>query len=115
MLKKTLIATATAGLIAAGSLAASTGAASASGFYVGGPNFSFGFNSPSFVPRPHKVCQPVFRTVQWWKFGRMHTSVVKVGEKCFWTGGNRGRFPGPFPGQFQGPHPGPWAWQQHPW
>jgi hypothetical protein len=105
MLKKTLIGTAAAAFIAAGSLAATTGTASASGVYVSGPHFSFGFGTPGYFPKPHKVCQPVFKTVKWWQWGRQHTSVIKVGEKCTWVNGN----PGPFPSKY--PKPGP----SHPW
>jgi len=104
MLKKTLIATTTAGLIAAGSLATATGASAT----VVGP----GHYRPHV--QPVRICQPVFKNVTWWWFGQPHWRVIKVGEKCHWV------FPpkhvaGPFPwhGPNAGPHPGPYPTKPH--
>ena len=73
MLRKTLIGSAAAALIAAGATVAATGTASASGITVSGPNFAIGFGTPGFYPKPfppRQVCQPVFKTVQFWKWGK---------------------------------------------
>ena len=76
MMKKTLIATATAGLIAAGAMVGTTSTASAAGVYFGGPGWSVGIgDGPGWrgPQRPHRVCEPVFRTVRWWdRWGRPH-------------------------------------------
>ena len=104
MFKKTLIAAAAAGLIAAGSLATATVAAAAGpsghgyqqgrgtasgqnfgGVYFGGPGWSIGFATPGFQPRhfrPRQVCKPVFKRVSWWRHGRLQSRVIKVGERC---------------------------------
>jgi hypothetical protein len=119
MLKKTLLATATAGMIAAGALATAGSAAAAphgpyggpnGGFQFGGPNWTFQFNAG---PRHHpkRICKPVFRQVKWWdRYGRPHWKRVAVGRKCFivrphhnrhhnwngpnWDGGYN--YPGPY-------------------
>jgi hypothetical protein len=114
MLKKTLVGTAAAAFIAAGATVATTGAASASGVSIHTPGFSVGFYSPGFFPKPlppRKVCEPVFKTVKWWQWGKLHSSVVKVGENCHWVSGNPGPFP---PKPYPLPKPGPWAGQQGP-
>jgi hypothetical protein len=111
MLKKTLIATATAGLIAAGGLATATGASAApvtGAIHVG--IATAGYHAPWF--RPHRVCQPVFKRVSYWYHGHRHSRVIKTGVRCRWgnpqwhAGGpwhhpGRDHHPGP------GPHPGP--------
>ena len=95
MFKKTILATATAGLIALGALGATTSAASAGGGYggqgsgsmqFGGPGFSmqFGFGNQNHNYHPQKFCKPVVKKVKWWdRRGRPHWRVVVVGQKCF--------------------------------
>ncbi len=101
MMKKTLIATATAGLIAAGTMVATTGTASAAGMYFGGPGWSVGIgDGEGHGWRRHharQVCEPVYRTVRWWDhWGRPHVRQVVVDQECHWTRGWGG--PGPNPG-----------------
>jgi hypothetical protein len=126
MLKKTLIATATAGMIAAGTLATTTAASAAGpahgptpgfGIQFGGPGWSVGIGAPRFhappPPRPHRVCQPVFKRVSWWHHGHRQWRVIKVGERCHWVYPGR-HHRGPFPGPHPGPRPGwPAAYGQH--
>ncbi len=110
MLKKTLIATATAGLIAAGALTSAT-VASAAPMYGGDPGRSIGH--PGYPPppyfRPHRICEPEFKRVSYWSYGHRHWRLIKVGERCHWvypqwnTGGPH---PGPWPHPQPGPHPG---------
>lgn len=100
MLKKTLLATATAGLISAGALVGTAGSASAASINFGGPGWHVGIGTgPGFIgPRPRQVCQPVFQTVRWWdRWGRPHVKQVVVRQECRWVFG---------PGPFQGPKPG---------
>ena len=89
MLKKTLIATAAAGLLSVGALTATTSAASAAGIYFGGPGWSVGIGGPTFGPyRPHRVCKPVYKTVKWWdRWHRPHFRKVVVRQTCYWTYG----------------------------
>jgi hypothetical protein len=106
VMKKTLIAAATAGLIAAGTMVATTGTASAAGVYFGGPGWSVGVGGPNFGPdRPHQACRPVFKTVRWWdNWGRPHFRNVFVRQECSWNFG-----PGRGPGRHwddRGPNPG---------
>ncbi len=115
MLKKTLIATATAGLISAGALVGTATTAAAhgpggpgGGVQFGGPGWSvqFGFGNQH---RPRQVCRPVFQTVKWWdRWGRPHFKRVVVRQECNWVY-RPGPYPGPFPGQYPGwggPNPG---------
>ncbi|CAN5374676.1 hypothetical protein BH10PSE9_BH10PSE9_20820 [soil metagenome] len=117
MFKKTLIGTAAAALIATGATIATTGTASASGITFSGPNFAIGFGTPGFHPLPlppRQVCTPVYKTVQFWKWGKLRTATVQVGQNCYWVGGGNGN-PGPFPPKpYPFAKPGPWAWQQGP-
>ena len=94
MFKKTILATATAGLIALGALGAMTSAASAGGygdsgpggFQFGGPGWSLQLGLDSGHPNfhPQKICKPVFKKVKWWdRRGHPHWSFVVVGQKCF--------------------------------
>ena len=109
MMKKTLIATATAGLIAAGAMVGTTSTASAAGVYFGGPGWSVGIGGPGFGPqRPHQVCQPVFKSVRWWdRYGRPHIRQVVVRQECHWAFGPGGGWDrGPNPGWGHGPNPG---------
>ena len=84
MLKNTLIATATAGLIAAGAMVGTTSTASAASVYFGGPGWSVGIGSPGWGGhRPHQVCQPVLGSVRWWdNWGRPHFKTVVVRQEC---------------------------------
>jgi hypothetical protein len=90
MITKTLLTTATAALIAAGSLGASTTTASAhwhghhggpGGIFFGDSGFSIGFVGPS----GHKVCSPIIRTLKQWSpyYGWTFQNVV-VGQDCHW-------------------------------
>ena len=112
MLKKTLIATAAAGMIAAGSLVATTVGASASGpsIQFGGPGWNVQIGN--FGGRHHnRNCRPVVKTVKYWKWGRPHWRQVVVGYDCHRRGPRHGGpppFPGPgFPGWGGG---GGWGW-----
>lgn len=99
MMKKTLIATATAGLIAAGAMLGTTGTASAASVQFGGPGWSVGVG-PGYGPgwRHHpRECRPVYKTVRWWdRWGHPHFKKVVVGRDCRLGG----------PGPWQGPNPG---------
>ena len=115
MMKKTLIATATAGLIAAGAMVATTGTASAAGVYFGGPGWSVGSNDGHSWrgDRPHRECRPVLKTVRWWdNWGHPHFKQVVVGQDCRWDHGPRDGWDhrGPNPGWGYGPNPG-WGWR----
>lgn len=103
MFKQTLIATATAGLIALGGLGATTTAASAASIQFGGPNWNvqIGNGYPGPRPffhemRPKPVCTPVTRTVKWWDhWNRPHWTVMVVGQTCTYPGqGNWNKGPG---------------------
>ena len=122
MLKKTFIATATAGLIAAGALVGTATSASAAGVYFGGPGWSVGIGGPGWGPqRPHQVCKPVFKTVKWWDhWGKPHFKKIVVSQRCWWSYGPYQHRNGNYPHQGQwggngqygqwggnGPHPGP--------
>jgi hypothetical protein len=109
MLKKTAIATATAGLLALGTLAIPS-AASAGGYgpgpsvNIGGPGWSLQFGAP-----PPHACRPVYKNVKWWdRWGRPHWKKIQVRD-CH-RHGPPPPFYGPGPG-FYGPGPygpGPW-------
>ncbi len=97
MLKKTLIATAAAGMIAAGSLVATTvGASAGAAVQFGGPGWNVQIGN--FGHGKHnRHCRPIVKTVKYWKWGRPHWRQVVVGYDCHRRGP-----PGP-------PFPGPWA------
>ena len=93
MFTKTLAATATAALIAAGSLGATTTTASAhyhghSGIYFGGSGFGIGIGVPGYVDYSglQKVCEPVFQTKKVWDayYGWTYTKVF-VGKECHYV------------------------------
>ena len=91
MMKKTLIAAATAGLIAVGALVGTTSTASAAGVPLGGPGYS--------TQKPHQECRPVYKTVRWWdKQGHRHFKKVVIRQKCYQTYGPGGDGHGPNPG-----------------
>ena len=86
MLKKTLIATAAAGMIAAGAMVGTASTASAASFYFGAPGFGFRIGHP--YRYGHRVCHPVFRIRRWFdRYGRPHHRRVIVGRRCHWTYG----------------------------
>ena len=113
MLKKTLIAAATAGLIGLGMVGTTTSASAAgASAQFGGPGWSItignGQYHPGYQYHPQQFCQPIVKKVKWWdRFGYPHWSQVVVGQKCpppFHPPHNNGPFPGG-PGN-QGPFPG---------
>lgn len=77
---KTLIATATAALIAAGTLAAGTGSASAT-------SYKYSYNAGQYITKviyvPKKVCKPVYEEVSWYDYYGWHTKTVYAGENCY--------------------------------
>ena len=78
MIKKILLASATAGLIATGTLAASTVGASAGssgyGVQIGSGTFSIGYRG-----HQQRGCRATYRRVQWWDYyGRPHWKRVRV-------------------------------------
>jgi hypothetical protein len=88
MFKQTLIAAATAVLLAAGSLAvASPAAAATSGsfsFSVNGPHFAIAVgNRPTVYP--HRVCTPIYKRVYYRYHGHRYSRLVKVGVSCHWV------------------------------
>jgi hypothetical protein len=116
MLKKTLIAAATAGLIGLGMVGTTTSASAAGAqAQFGGPGWSVTIGSGNYNPynqyKPGKFCTPIVKKVKWWdRFGYPHWSQVVVGQKCpppkfppFPPHGPFPHNPGPFPG---GPFPG---------
>ena len=85
MFKRTLLATATAGLIAAGVMVGTSGTASAQGFFFGGPGWGIGVGAG-----PGRECRPIFRTERWFdRWGRMHFRRVYAGQDCHWYGPRR--------------------------
>jgi hypothetical protein len=93
MLKKKLIATAAAGMIAVGSLVATTVGASASSgfsgsFSFGGPGWSLQFGNPGYGRHHNRHCRPIVKTVKFWKWGRPHWRQVVVGYDCHRRGGH---------------------------
>jgi hypothetical protein len=86
MITKTLIATATAALIAAGSLTAMTSTASAKSWGYG---HGYGYGAPAIHLGAyggyvgHKVCHNVFKRVFWQDYyGYQHVKKVFVGKRC---------------------------------
>ena len=107
MFRKTLIATAAAGMLAAGSLVASTATASAHGTGVsgsiqfGGPGWNVQIGTPGFRGQPQQSCRPIVKTVKYWQWGRPHWRQVVVGYDCHRRGPPRRvpQYPGfPSPG-----------------
>ena len=70
MFTKTVLGVTAAAFIAAGSLGASTTTASATGIYVGGNGFYFGYNDhPNYGK---KICKPILKKIKWrdrWGYG----------------------------------------------
>ena len=113
MMKKTLIATATAGLIAAGAMVATTGTASAAASISAAPAGASASATRLRPQRPQRECRPVLKTVRWWdNWGRPHFKQVVVGQDCAGTTAlaAAGTSAGPNPGWGYGPNPG-WGWR----
>jgi hypothetical protein len=110
MLRKTLIATAAAGMLAAGSLVASPASAHGTGasgsIQFGGPGWNVQIGTPGIYGHQNPYCKPIVKTVKYWQWGRPYWRQVVVGYNC------RHRRPAPvapffpFPGSFP---PGPWG------
>lgn len=79
MFTKTLIASATAALIAAGSLGISTSSASAHGYNI---HLSGGYYVTKVIYVPKHVCKPIYKEVSWHDYYGWHSKTIKVGEKC---------------------------------
>ena len=82
MFKNAFFASATAGLIAAGTLAATTGTASAG---YNGYNPQYGNNGIQLIHQvnPRRSCNPIFRQVRRWdQYGRPHWKRIQVGVDC---------------------------------
>ena len=80
MLKKTILSSVTAGLIAAGALTATTGTASAHN-----PTYQSQTNGHQhgYNVRQRRACKPIFRQVHWRdRWGRTHWKRVQVGQNC---------------------------------
>ena len=98
MFKQAILATATAGLIAAGGLAVTASAASADPYW-GGP----GWNGPHVQIQiyPQRSCRPVIKNVKWWdRFGYPHWRQIVVAQTCDFYGQHP--HPHPYPGPHQG-------------
>lgn len=101
MLKQTMIAAATALVLATGSLAVSTGSALA--WHRGEPHHSRqndrgwdnGPRGGHGWGRSHRVCRPVVRERKVWRHGRWEWRNVVVGERCYDQRGGRGGHGGP--------------------
>src|SRR5688572_509745 len=66
MLTKLVLAAASAGMIAVGSLAATPAAAGTSASIsvsIRTPQFSLSIGRPAYHPQPHRVCKPVYKKV----------------------------------------------------
>jgi hypothetical protein len=109
MLRKTLLATATAGMLAAGSLVATPASAHGTGvsasIQFGGPGWNVQIGTPTYH---NPYCKPIVKTVKYWQWGRPYWRQVVVGYNC------RKYRPQPvvpffpFPGSFPGPWGGAW-------
>jgi hypothetical protein len=110
MLKKIILAGATASVIAVSGLAAMTGTAAAApiypqqydngyqggyqGGYHNGPNGNQAYDQDWYRHRDRdRDCRPVIRTVKWYdRFGFPHWRTVKVAARCDF----RGPYPRPY-------------------
>jgi len=117
MLRKTLIATAAAGMLTAGSLVATPASAHGTGvsgsIQFGGPGWNVQIGTPGFRGYPNRYCKPIVKTVKYWQWGRPHWRQVVVGHNCHRRGPPRHQphFPGPyFPGPFFPGGPGWGGW-----
>jgi len=83
MFTKTILGVAAAAFIAAGSLGASTSTASATGIYVGGNGFYFGYGD-GYPNYGKKVCKPILKKIKWRdRWGYWHSVVKVVDYKCW--------------------------------
>lgn len=88
MLKKTLIASATAGLIALGALAGSADSANAGHRHGHGPGPGYHQGKPAahwtfHRHRVNRFCRPVIKRVMWRdRWGRPHWTKARVGFRC---------------------------------
>ena len=90
MFTKTILGATAAAFIAAGSLGATTTTASATGIYVGGPGFYFGYGG-GHPHHGHKVCKPIYKKVVWQdNYGNWHKKVKIVDYKCWRSHGGYG-------------------------
>jgi hypothetical protein len=89
MMKKILIAAASAGLIATGALALATPASAATSVSISirSPHFSFSIsNRPVVVhPKPYLVCKPIYKKIYYKARGKTYSKLVKVGQTCYWV------------------------------
>jgi hypothetical protein len=75
MISKTILGVTAAAFIAAGSLAATTGTASAT--YYGWQGYGHGHHG--------KICKPIYKKVVWKdRWGHWHRSFKLVDYKCWW-------------------------------
>jgi hypothetical protein len=82
MFTKTILGATAAAFIAAGSLGASTTTASATGVYIGGNGFYFGYGD---YPHGKMVCKPIYKKIKWRdRWGYWHSVVKVVDYKCWW-------------------------------
>jgi hypothetical protein len=78
-----------AGLLASGSLLATSVPASAA-YYHSGPGFYFSFGTAPY-PGGHRVCKPIVKKVKWHdRKGRPHWSTKVVSHRCWWEPGGYG-------------------------
>ena len=105
MLKKSLMALATAGFLAGGSLMAAAPAAAKSSasfsISIGSPNFALFYGQPA--PRPHLVCTPTYKRVYYKYKGKTYYRLVKTGQSCHWVYPSppHGRYPYAYPYQYR--------------
>ena len=96
MLKKIILAGATASLIAVSSLAAMTGTAAAAPYPYPQPQYDNGYNGNQAYDqdwfRNHKRfddCRPIVRAVKWYdRLGFPHLRTIKVADRCDFRGPN---------------------------
>jgi hypothetical protein len=93
MMKTMLIAAASAGMLAIGSMTIPAPAAAATSVSVSirTPNFSFSIGRPAVYPKPYRVCKPTFKRVYYKHRGKTHSKLVKTGVHCSWV------YPRPYP------------------
>ena len=81
MFNRTFLGLGAAAFIAAGSIGATSGVASAR--YDEGPGIYLSVG-PSHH-RGHKVCKPIYKKVRWYdKWGRPHVRVKIIDYRCWW-------------------------------
>jgi hypothetical protein len=89
MMKKLLVAAATAGLLTVGGLAGAAPAAAATSgsisFSISAPHFAIAVNRPIYRPHPYLVCKPIYKRVYYKYHGHRYSKLVKVGQSCHWV------------------------------